>query len=97
MEPKSKAIPRYGGWVPGLVTDNHFAQSYTPVTVDCFKKFRSEKTLRPSSTGVECRFDSTMGTFLPPNDPDPFKTAFSNKYGVQTIQKNHPALDVKTL
>jgi len=36
QEPKSVALPGWAGYVPGMVPDNKFAKSFSPITREAF-------------------------------------------------------------
>ena len=86
MEPKNVAIPAYSGFIPGLVSENKFANTYSHITRECFANPELGKNkLGLSSAGFNFkRYDFE----------DSSKSASTHKYGNQTLIKNHPCLEV---
>jgi len=73
LEPKNVAVPGYGGFVPGLKSENEFGKSYSRITRENFgKDTLGDNKNRLSSTG----FNHKKHVFI-----DHTRTASTHKYG----------------
>ena len=80
-------MPGYQGFVPGYNSENQFGKTYAQITKDRFQR----EELRANNTGL-----STTGyNFAKYNFGDMTLAAASQKYGKQTLQKNHPSIGLK--
>ncbi len=50
VEPKNKAIPGYGGYIPYINSENLHAKGYTPLTKDSFSSPKLGKNINGLST-----------------------------------------------
>ena len=86
LEPKNVAIPGYKGFIPGYYSNNEYAKTFSRIARDRLANPDLGKNpLHLSSTG----FNFKKHDFI-----DPTKTASTHKYGAQTLQGNHPCLNV---
>ena len=83
VEKKSYAIPRYGGFVPFMYSDNEHGRAYTKTTRKCFL---GEKIDENSNL-----FNSTCFAFKRLSmQQDPTLSAWTYTHGKGTMQPNHP-------
>ncbi|KRX08638.1 hypothetical protein PPERSA_03509 [Pseudocohnilembus persalinus] len=85
VQPKNVVYKGYGGFIPGLQSENKYGKNYSAITRDCFSdKKLGYNTHKLATTG----FNFKRHDFI-----DHSLTASTHTYGKSTIQKPHPCLD----
>ena len=82
-EPKNKAIPGYGGYVPYVKPESIYGKGYTPITKQCYSNDKLAKNILGLSTNG---FNVNKEALL-----DKSKVASSSKYGKTAILRAQPA------